>query len=78
MLKPVFQKGNVCAGSSYFPDFDKVEKLTKELILHLTSAMETGSTVPEQLNLSFDAHLNLVSIHPFYDGNGRTSRLLMN
>ena len=29
-------------------------------------------------NLSFDAHLNLVTIHPWADGNGRTSRLLMN
>jgi Fic family protein len=25
-----------------------------------------------------DAHFSLVSIHPYYDGNGRTSRLLMN
>ncbi len=28
--------------------------------------------------LAADAHLKLVSIHPFADGNGRTSRLLMN
>lgn len=27
---------------------------------------------------AFEAHLRLVSIHPFSDGNGRTSRLLMN
>jgi len=25
-----------------------------------------------------DAHFSLVSIRPYYDGNGRTSRLLMN
>ena len=31
-----------------------------------------------QLALAFDAHFELVSIHPFYDGNGWTSRLLMN
>jgi len=30
------------------------------------------------LEICFDAHFDLVSIHPFYDGNGRTSRLLMN
>ena len=30
------------------------------------------------LQLSADMHYNLVSIHPFGDGNGRTSRLMMN
>jgi len=28
--------------------------------------------------IDFDAHFQLVSIHPWEDGNGRTSRLLMN
>ena len=32
----------------------------------------------EQLKISFWAHFNLVSIHPFVDGNGRVSRLIMN
>jgi Fic family protein len=32
----------------------------------------------QQLELSFAAHFNHVTIHPFYDSNGRTSRLLMN
>ena len=32
----------------------------------------------EQYELSFNAHLNLVIIHPWVDGNGRTARLLMN
>ena len=73
-----FRKGNVTAGSTYFPNFDKVEKLTNELVKKLNEQMKGKLTVEEQINLSFDAHFNLLSIHPFYDGNGRTSRLLMN
>lgn len=34
--------------------------------------------VYEQYRLSFDAHLKLVTIHPWVDGNGRMSRLVMN
>ncbi len=32
----------------------------------------------EILNLSADLHYNLVNIHPWGDGNGRVSRLMMN
>jgi len=73
-----FRKGNVSAGVSYFPNFDKVESLTNKLALEVSHLMEAGLTDTAKINLSFDAHFNLVSIHPFYDGNGRTSRLLMN
>ncbi len=73
-----FRKGNVSAGNTYFPNYDKVEHLTNTLIKFLSKNMGQSPTVEEQLNLSFDAHYHLVSIHPFYDGNGRTSRLLMN
>jgi Fic family protein len=73
-----FRKGNVTAGASYFPNFDKVESLTNNLVKKLVAAMKGNLSVEEQLNLSFDAHFNLVSSHPYYDGNGRTSRLLMN
>ena len=78
--KGKFRKGNVTAGESYFPHFDKMEKLTKELIFKLEERIKKVSETDweEQLNISFDAHFGLVSIHPFYDGNGRTSRLLMN
>ncbi|EHQ24800.1 Fic family protein [Mucilaginibacter paludis] len=73
-----FRKGNVTAGVSYFPNFDKVERLTTDLIKKLNEAINSPLSIAEQLNLSFDAHFSLVSIHPYYDGNGRTSRLLMN
>ena len=76
--KGVFRKGNVMAGSRYFVNFDKVEHLTIKLCEAVNSKLKSSSSVLEQLQLSFDAHFDLVSTHPFYDGNGRTSRLLMN
>lgn len=75
-----FRKGNVSAGGSYFPSYDKLERLLKELVLSIqeTIQMISHTDTEKQLNLSFTAHYDLVSIHPFYDGNGRTSQLLMN
>ena len=74
----IFRKGNVVAGNRYSPNFDKVEALTKKLSETINFKLKTTSQTIEQLYLAFDAHFDLVSIHPFYDGNGRTSRLLMN
>jgi Fic family protein len=38
----------------------------------------TGSSERHPVELAAEAHYQLVSIHPFVDGNGRTARLLMN
>jgi len=73
-----FRKGNVIAGNTYFPNFEKVENLMQELVSVLQDKMKENLSLEEKINLSFDAHFNMVSIHPFYDGNGRASRLLMN
>ena len=76
--KGEFRKGNVSAGGSYFVNFDKVPAYTNKLVLSLTEKMEEKLSIIDKVNLSFSAHFDLVTIHPFYDGNGRTSRLLMN
>jgi Fic family protein len=73
-----YRKGNVRAGNSYFVNYDKVPLLVEQLCQKLMELLSLGLNKSEALNLSFDAHFDLVSIHPFYDGNGRTSRLLMN
>lgn len=76
--KGEFRKGNVRAGNSYFVNFDKVPRYTTTLVERLQKQMKEVSGDNEMLELSFSAHFDLVTIHPFYDGNGRTSRLLMN
>ena len=44
----------------------------------LQERQKNVETFREQYELSFNAHLNLVTIHPWVDGNGRAARLLMN
>lgn len=64
-------------GDSYM-DFRKVLGYVEQLCKELNQRLEKVETLEDIYNLSFDAHLNLVTIHPWLDGNGRTSRLLMN
>ena len=49
-----------------------------ELCAILQEKQKAVGTFREQYELSFNAHLNLVTIHPWVDGNGRMARLLMN
>ena len=69
----VFSRG----GMSYM-DYKKVSEAVDFLCFELGKALPHALTLQEKYNISFDAHLNLVTIHPWADGNGRTSRLLMN
>lgn len=64
-------------GHSYM-NYLKVPAKVDELCNILQAKQKTVGTFREQYELSFNAHLNLVTIHPWVDGNGRTARLLMN
>lgn len=66
-------------GKSYL-NFQKVPTRLKEFCEWLNeerSKVERGNVI-DAYALSFDAHFRLVTIHPWADGNGRMSRLLMN
>lgn len=54
------------------PNYLKVPTLMDDLITDITTAHDHLATIAAR------AHLQLVYIHPFVDGNGRTARLLMN
>ena len=71
------RKAQVYVDRKYFPDFSKVEALLIKLVEHVNQRLDNVSD-NEIIKLSADIHYNLVNIHPFGDGNGRTSRLMMN
>ena len=64
-------------GQSYM-NYIKVPAKVDELCVLLQEKQKIARTFREQYELSFNAHLNLATIHPWVDGNGRTARLLMN
>ena len=80
--KGELRKLNVTAGlgGKSYMSFQKVpERLAAfcEELNHRRKAIDTRDIV-SIYELSFWAHFELVTIHPWADGNGRTSRLLMN
>lgn len=60
-----------------FPNPAKIPALMEEFGLWLSQA-SLSVEAPRSVETALEAHLRLVSIHPFSDGNGRTARLLMN
>lgn len=64
----------VTGSRTVFPNYLRVPEMIDEFIEELH---KTAKTVHPAHTAAF-AHYRFVSIHPFVDGNGRTSRLLMN
>ncbi|MBI5399844.1 Fic family protein [Candidatus Saganbacteria bacterium] len=67
----------IIVGAKHIPPLpDKVPALMNDFSLWLVDRQETRDLHPVEFAVL--AHYQLVNIHPFIDGNGRTSRLLMN
>ena len=71
------RKAQVYVDKKYFPDFSRIKGLLVDLVDNVNQRLDKVSG-NEILKLYADIHYNLVNIHPFGDGNGRTSRLMMN
>ena len=65
-------------GEHSYMNYLKVLAKVDELCAILQAKQKTVGTLREKYELSFNAHLNLVTIHPWVGGNGRMARLLMN
>lgn len=69
------------AGGRSYMNFLKVPSRLADFCTKLNDrrqALHQNDDIIEQYLLSFDAHYELVTIHPWVDGNGRMSRLIMN
>lgn len=66
-------------GHSYM-NYSKVPAKLAEFCerLNVQRAKASEMSVDNLYQMSFDAHYNLVTIHPWADGNGRMARLVMN
>ncbi len=68
----------VYVDKKYFPNYKKVPKLLQQFCQNVNSRIAQVQTAREILKLAADTYYNVVNIHPFANGNGRTARLLMN
>ena len=73
-----YRKLTVRAGNTAFPYYKKVPGYTNELLTYINNRLGKPNDFENINKLAFSAHYQMVSIHPFADGNGRISRLLMN
>lgn len=57
---------------------DKIHQLLNELNAGIDAIERGDKKAPHPVELAFNFHLEYLGIHPFYDGNGRTARILTN
>jgi Fic family protein len=65
----------ISGSTTIVPNYMKVDQLMSELFSQIQNFNQKEE---DFLDLAIEAHYKLVTIHPFVDGNGRTTRLLLN
>lgn len=75
----VVEKNITVSGKSIVEHLEAINHAKAvDFIQYLAKTKKHGSSQDHVASLAAQMHLNLASIHPFVDGNGRTARLLMN
>ena len=69
---------NTLAGRGRVVDAHKLPVALAELLKDVNTRINQLKTPRQLYDLSFQAHFDLLSLHPFGAGNGRMARLLMN
>lgn len=77
--KGEFRLCNVSTGMSYLA-YNEVPYAVDDFCRWLNEEIDKAdrANIAACYRLSFEAHFRLVTIHPWVDGNGRTTRLVMN